>query len=173
MTMMLLERPIAAAPLLPPTNQVVKNRMCALAGAIGGLVDPAPGARYPNLAGCLVMPYAGLLLAGTACRRPLLFPEGDVLYAVTGLDVILVRHDADRGTTYDLRLNGQPGWLYRYQAWQMEGDLWLVPDAGSTSSIRATAWGLEVCETLPFVNAAERQLGLNHPVSLPSFARRA
>jgi hypothetical protein len=172
MTMMLLERPIAAEPLLPPTNQVVKNRMCALAGAIGGLVDPAPGARDAKLAGCLLMPYAGLLLAGTSCRRPLLFPEGETLHTITGVDVILVRHDADRGTTYDLRLNGQTGWLCRYQAWQMEGGLWLVPDAGTAPSVRTTAWGLEVGDQPPFADSAEHGLGLIRP-ALAANAGRA
>ena len=173
MTMMLLERPLAAEPLLPLTSQAVKNRMLALAGAIGGPVDPAPAAREPRLAGCLAMPFANLLLAGTSCRRPLLFPEGAALSSITDLNLILVRHDAERGTTYDLRLNGQKGWLCRYQAWQIEGDLWLVPDAGTTPSVRVTAWGLELCNEPPFADADERTCGLIELFMAPSLPRRA
>lgn len=174
MTMMLLERPIVAAePLLPHISQAVKNRMCALAAAIGGRMDPTPGAMTPELTGCLTMPNAGLLVAGTSCRRPLLFPEGEALYARSGLEVILVRHDVVRGTTYDLLLHDHAGWLCRYQAWQMEGDLWLVPGVGTAPSVRATASGVEICAEPPFGDAAERKLGLTQLVLAPTFARRA
>ncbi|WP_191993014.1 hypothetical protein [Sphingomonas parva] len=171
MTKLLLERSTAPMPLIPVAGQVVRNRMCALVGAIGGLVDPMPGARDPVLAGCLMMPYAGIIVAGTPCRRPLLFPEGEALHSRTGFELILVRHDADRGTTYDIRLQCLSGWLCRYEAWQMDGDLWLVPDAGATPAIRATPWGLEVGEAPPFASAAERALGRKQLGALPPLMR--
>lgn len=172
MTIMLMQRPIADACSLPPTSNAVAARMNAFAAAIGGLVDTAAAARDPMLAGCVVMPYASLALAGTACRRPLLFREGEGLACYSRLDLVLLRFDAGRGVTFDVRLQQQPGWLCHYVAWRCDGDLWLVPEVGTGPFLRATPGGLEIEEEPPFSTSEERAHGILRAQTFPSFAGR-
>lgn len=172
MTIMLMQRPIADACSLPPTSNAVAARMDAFAAAIGGLVDTAAPARDPVLSGCVVMPYASLVLAGTACRRPLLFREGDGVARHSRLDLVLLRFDAGRGATFDIRLQQQPGWLCHYVAWRRDGDLWLVPEAGTGPFLRATPWGLEIEDEPPFPASEERACGIVRALTFPSFAGR-
>lgn len=170
MTMMMLERPVADAPILPPASNAVTTRVHAFANAIGGLVDPTAAARNPMLLGCVVMPYAGLVLAGTACRRPLLFREGDGVARHSRLDFVLLRFDAERGVTFDIRLQRQPEWLCHYVACHCDGDLWLVPEVGTGPFLRATAWSLEIESESPFFSPEERATGIVRALTFPSFA---
>lgn len=172
MNMMLLERPVAGASLLPPSGNAVVSRMRTFATAIGGLVDTAAAVRDPMLAGCVVMPYAGLVLAGTACRRPLIFREGDAVARHSRLDLVLLRFDAERGVTFDIRLQQRFDWLCHHVAWRRDGDLWLIPEAGADPFIRVTAWGLEIEVEPPFVSADERASGIVRARTTPSFMGR-
>ncbi|MEW9853900.1 hypothetical protein [Novosphingobium sp. M1R2S20] len=172
METMLLERPVAGASLLPPTSRAVALRVHAFAGAIGGLVDTTAAARDPMFAGSVVMPYAGLVVAGTACRRPLIFREGDAVARHSRLDLGLLRFDAERGVTFDIRLQQRSEWLCHYVAWRRDGDLWLVPEVGTGPFIRVTAWGLEIEDEPPFVLADERASGIVRARTIPSFMGR-
>lgn len=173
MTTMLLERPTVDAPILPPTSQAVLHRVRAVAAAIGGLIDPAASIRQPLLEGCLVMPYAGLAIAGTACRRPLLVDEGEAIVRQTGLDLVLVRYDVDSGVTFDIRLTQTSGWLWNYVASRAEGgDLWFVPQARGSVMIQPTAWGLEVADDRALSDADERRRGMLREFAAPFVAGR-
>ncbi|SLK10608.1 hypothetical protein SAMN06295987_11225 [Novosphingobium mathurense] len=48
--------------LMPWTTQQVRNRMAALALAIGAEIDPEASERHRSLAGTIVMPFARLLI---------------------------------------------------------------------------------------------------------------
>lgn len=173
MTIMLKQRPIADACSLPPTNNAVAARMNAFAAAVDGLVDTAAAVRDPMFGGCVVMPYAGLVLAGTACRRPLLFREGEGLARYSRLDLVLLRYDADhRGVTFDIRLQQRPDWLCHYVAWRLDGDLWLIPAVGAGSFVRVTAWGLDIEVEPPFASMKERASGTIRALTVPSFMGR-
>ena len=115
MTMMLLRRPIRDAESLPTPMWPVIRRMEALAVAIDGAIDIAPEARDPLFVGCLVLSQADLLIAGTSCRRPLVFAKTERLAQYSGRDLVLLRYDPDRGTTFDLYLQIRADWLVRYQ----------------------------------------------------------
>lgn len=172
MTIMLFERPTADASLLPPTSHAVANRMCAFAASIGGLFDPMAEMRDPLLKGGIVMPFANTLIAGTACRRPLLFREGEVIVDETGIDLILLRHDRDKGVTFDVRHSQRTDWLCHYVAWRAEGDLWLIPEVGEVRAIRVLPWGLDIEEGVPFGDAAERRQGILRDFTAPILGRR-
>ena len=173
MNMMLMRRPILDAEPLPTPSWPVMRRMEALAAAIDGPIDVAPDRRDPRFAGCLLLWQADLLIAGTSCRRPLVFAEAERLAQYGGRDLVLLRYDADRGTTFDLYLQSRADWLIRYQAWRRDGDLWLVPDVGSSPFVRAGMLGLELEETAPFVDAEDCARGLNQGRGVPMLDGRA
>lgn len=173
MNMLLMRRPILDAGPLPTPSWPVMRRMEAFAAAIDGPIEIAPGTRDPLFGGCLLLWQADLLIAGTSCRRPLVFAEAERLAQYSGRDLVLLRYDADRGTTFDLYLQSRADWLVRYQAWRRDGDLWLVPDAGPGPFVRAGMLGLELEEVAPFVDAEDRARGLNHGRGLPLFDGRA
>lgn len=172
-TTMLMRRPILDAEALPMPSWPVMRRMGALAAAIDGPIDVGPGDRDPKLAGCLLLWQADLLIAGTACRRPLVFAEAERLAQYSGRDLALLRYDAERGTTFDLFLQSRADWLVRYQAWRRDGDLWLIPDAGHGPFVRAGIFGPELEDAAPFAGAEDRARGLNHSRGLPMFNGRA
>lgn len=166
MLMQTTERPLAGEPFVPPYRHVLAMRLEALARAIGlraGVIDP----RFP---GCLQAPCSNLAIFGTSCSRPLLLPEGRMLGQETALDVILLRHDVDRGSSFDVLLHGQPHWLLGYAAWARRGgDLWLIPTAGDGPFLRATVAGLEAEDAAPFHDAEERRRGIMRAIVSPTF----
>lgn len=173
MTMMLLRRPIRDAESLPTPMWPVMRGMEALAVAIDGPIDIAPEARDPLFVGCLVLSQADLLIAGTSCRRPLVLAKTERLAQYSGRDLVLLRYDPDRGTTFDLYLQIRADWLVRHQAWRPDGDLWLVPDAGHGPFVRAGMFGRELEDAVPFHDADDRACGLNQGRSLAMFGGRA
>jgi hypothetical protein len=173
MNILLMRRPILGAEPLPTPSWPVLRRMEALAAAIDGPIDPAPGTRDPRFVGCLLLWQADLLIAGTSCRRPLVFAEAERLAQYSGRDLVLLRYDADRGTTFDLYLQTRAAWLVRYQAWRRDGDLWFVPDVTTAPFVRAGMFGLELEDAAPFADAEDRARGLNHGRGLPMIDGRA
>ena len=149
------------------------RRMEALAAVIDGPIDVAPERRDPLFAGCLLMWQADLLLVGTSCRRPLVFAEAERLAEYSGRDLVMLRYDAERGTTVDLYLQSRADWLVRYQTWRQGGDMWLIPDASDGPFIRADMCGLKLEEAAPFADAEDRARGLNHGRGLPMFNGKA
>jgi hypothetical protein len=140
--------------------------MQALAAAIKGPVDIAPGHRDPKLCGCLLMPQADLLIAGTACRRPLLFAEAERIAQYSRHDLILLRYDAERGTTFDLYLQSVGAWLACFHASRRGDDLWFVADADRMPMVRAGRYGLELHPDTRGADALrERACGVGFPVS--------
>lgn len=141
MTLKLNDRDRASA-ILPHPSPAVQRQMLATVHAMEALIFQY-GSANPKLQGCLVLPFAGIVLAGTACARPLLFAECDALTTATCHDVVILRHDALRGTTFDLKLRSQRRWFRRYLATPVEGGVRMAPDIGSGMVLRATAFGLE------------------------------
>lgn len=125
-------------------------RLNAIARDISGLVEPPAATRDPAFTGCVLMPWAGVVLAGTTCRRPLLFNEGEALARYSGLDLVLLRFDAERGVTFDVRLQRRNEWLFRYISWRLEGEIWLIPE-GSGPFLRMLASGIELENEAPFL----------------------
>jgi hypothetical protein len=100
----------------------------------------------------------------------LLFREGELIGDASGHAIILLRFDADRGTSFDILPYGRERWLCRYLAWrQGRGDLWLIPSAAKAPYIRACGWGLEQVETPPFDSEDERHAGIIRALDNPSF----
>jgi len=156
----------AGEPFVPPYRRALASRLEAFAHAIGlraGIIDP-------RFAGCLLAECSGFAIFGTSCSRPLLLPEGQLLAQETGLDVNLLRHDIDRGSSFDLLLRGQPNWLLGYVAWRRSGsDLWLIPTAGEGPFIRASGMGLEQNVAAPFGDADARRVGIQRAIDGPTF----
>ncbi|WP_243442719.1 hypothetical protein [Pacificimonas flava] len=170
MTITLLDRPGTGEPLMPPARRSVAARVHAFATEIDDLVDTRISRADPVLAGCVVMHYAGIILAGTSCRRPLLFPEGEVLARRSGLDLILLRFDAQpRGVTFDIRLEMDGSWLTNFAVWRGQGEMWLVPEGSAEGCIQVTPFGLEVGLPAPFSSFCEREKGMVRALTFPSF----
>ncbi|AQR72865.1 hypothetical protein [Sphingomonas sp. LM7] len=131
--------------VLPHPSPTVQRRMLATVHTMGALIHP-PGSAGPKLQGCLVLPLAGIILAGTACARPLLFAEYDALARATNHDVIILRHDTLRGTTFDIKLRSEPRWYRRYLGTPVENGMRMAPDIGAGPVLRATAFGLEILD---------------------------
>jgi hypothetical protein len=144
MTLILNDRAYADA-ILPPPSPAVQRRMLATAHAMGVLIQP-PSSVAPMLQACLVLPFAGMVLAGTACARPLLFAECDTLARATRHDVIILRHDALRGTTFDIKLRSEPRWFRRYLATSVENGVRMAPDIGTGPVFHTSAFGLETLD---------------------------
>ncbi|MEA1015323.1 hypothetical protein [Sphingosinicella sp. LY1275] len=140
--------------------------MQALAAAIKGPVDMSPGDRDARLSGCLLMPQADLLIAGTACHRPLLFAEAERIAQYSRHDLILLRYDAERGTTVDLYLQSVGGWLACFRTSRRGDDLWLVADDDRMPMVRAGMYGLELHPGTRGVDAVRgRDCDVRFPVS--------
>lgn len=99
------------AGLLPPTRPLVRDYLLQVAALMGGQASIEPQA----MGACVVLPYCGVLLVGTACRAPLLQPEADVAATVTGMTVLLLRVDVDHGVSVDIKLADQSDWLCNYR----------------------------------------------------------
>lgn len=169
---MVFERPNLGASLLPPASGKVFLRMHMFAGAINGLVDPMAAKRDPILTGCVVMPYAGIALAGTSTRRPLLFREGELLKEHSGLDIVLLRFDVERGASFDILSGALAHWLCRYVVWHDNGETWLVPEKGEGPYVHTTSYGLHFQDEPPFMDSAERDAAIMRAIESPSPAGR-
>lgn len=144
MTLLLNDRAYADA-ILPPVSPAVQRRMLTTVHAMGALIQP-PNSAAPMLQGCLVLPFAGMVLAGTACARPLLFAECDALARATHHDVIILRYVALRGTTFDIKLKSEPRWFRRYLATPVQNGVRMAPDIGTGPVFHATAFGLKTLD---------------------------
>lgn len=173
MNMMVTNHPATGEPVLPTPGRRVANRLEAFLIALDALIDTHAGIRNPLLAGAAVMPYANMALAGTSCGRPLLFNEGEKIARETGLTVLLLRDDVERGVTFDIRLQERPDWLCRHVAWRRgQNDLRLIPEAGAGPFLRVTGAGIECERAAPFLDVDERQAGIIRAVTDASFAGR-
>jgi len=124
-----LERLLKGELLLPPAGPAVERRMRALLGHMGVLDDATLAEGACRESGCLVVPRAGLFLAGTACPRSLLIEECQVLAQAIGLDVVVLRYDAPRGVTFDVKLRGESKWRSNHVAGSAHDELVLLaPD---------------------------------------------
>jgi hypothetical protein len=161
-----MRRPFLGAEPLPTTTHFVRRRMQALAAAIKGPVNIAPGHRDARLSGCLLMPQADLLIAGTACHRPLLFAEAERIAQYSRHDLILLRYDAERGVTFDLYMQSVGGWLDCFRPSLRGDDLWFVADADHMPLVRAGMCGLELYPGTRGEDVArERDFDVGFPVS--------
>lgn len=152
------------------TTQRVINRMEAAASAINAVIGKDGSTLDPFLQQSIVMPIPNILLAGTGCPHPFYLERAETMGAATGRDVLLLRFDADKGTTFDVRFHDADRWLCRFVAWRRcDGDLWLIPSAGSGLYIRASYKGLEPVTTPPFVSEEERKAGIILAIETPSF----
>ncbi len=155
------------------TTQRVINRMEAAASAINAVIGKDGSTLDPFLQQSIVMPIANIAIAGTGCPHPFYLDRAEMIGAATGRDVLLLRFDADRGTTFDILFHGADRWLNRFVAWRRrDGDLWLIPSAGSGLYIQASYKGLEPVTTPPFVSEGERQAGIIRAIETPSFEGR-
>lgn len=134
-----------AYPILPPSSPAVQRRVLATVHDIGALIGQTADSN-PALKGCVMLPLANIVLAGTACARPQLFAEYDALAQASAHDLIVLRHDALRGTTFDIKLRAQPRWLRRYLATPVEFGLQMAPDVGIGPVLRVTAFGIMTVE---------------------------
>ena len=132
-----------AESIMPCPSPAVQRRMLAIVHAMGGLIQQA-GSANPKLHGCLILPLGGMMLAGTACARPLLFSECDVLAREATCDLVVLRHDALRGTTFDIKLTSGSRWFRRYLATPIEGSVRMKAAIGIGPVFRASALGLEM-----------------------------
>lgn len=150
---------------VPAPRVKVRRLMLATSVVIEGLVDPEPGRTDPRLANCLYMNQAGVIIMGTACRRPMMLREAADVSAAADQDVLVVRSAENaeyatfdlKRTDFDRMLCGYRMWM----AWPSEG-AWLIPTAGEEQHVRMTPVGLEVHAKAPFANDWERQKGFAH-----------
>lgn len=169
MTMMTIP-PFVGEPLLMPTTHRARSRLKAFLVATGAMIDTGAAQQNALLAECYVAPFAGFVATATCCGRPLLYPEAQLIAQSIGLDMILLRFDAERGTSFDVLFEGSERWLCCYLAWRRrDGDLWFIPSAGEGPFIRVCAWGLEQIDTPPYDNAPEREAGIMLAIDTPSF----
>ena len=157
-------------PLMSWTPRPVMRRMAAFQAAIGANVDLRASRRQPLFTNTLVMPSAKLVLAGTSCSRPMYFPECELLADVSEFDVALLRHDVDRGVSFDIRFKDTGQWSCCYLAWWHPYDgLWLIPTAGEETFIQAGELGLTRTTYAPFADARRRAEGIVRAIETPSF----
>lgn len=157
-------------PLISWTPRPVMQRMAEFQAAIGANVDLRASRRQPLFTNTLVMPSAKLVLAGTSCSRPMYFPECELLADVSEFDVALLRHDVDRGVSFDIRFKDTGRWSCCYLAWWHPYDgFWLIPTAGEEIFIRADELGLTRTTHAPFADARRRAEGIVRAIETPSF----
>ena len=170
MTVRAIETAGECAPVMPWTTQRVRSRMMALALAIGAEIDPETRERAGTLAGTITMSFAQLLIAGTSCPRPWLFPEMIQLARETGLEVVLLRFDVTRGVSFDILLQDRRHILCGYAPWRSAGgDLWFVPTLGKGPYLRALPTGLAREREAPFIDREDREAGIILTMEKPIF----
>lgn len=173
MNMMISLEPRAEQQTTWFTTQRVINRMEAAAAAINAVIGGHESTLDPFLQQSIVMPIANIILAGTGCRHPFYLDRAETMGAAAGRDVVLLRFDADRGTTFDIRFHDADRWLCGFVGWRRrDGDLWLIPSLGSGLYIRASHKGLEPVTTPPFISEEERNEGIIRAIAAPSFEGR-
>jgi hypothetical protein len=159
--------------LFPTMSDRVERWVDGVAQAIAGVIDTFLSKGESLLANTTVMPFAGIIIAGTNCGRPMLRAECHRISERTGMDVVLLRLHPDRGVTFDVVLSQPKRDLLRYRAWRKDdGDLWLIPDAADGPYLRLTAWGIDVEASPPFQSAAERNACLIRANNPAAFAGR-
>lgn len=155
------------------TTQRVINRMEAAAAAINAVIGRDGNPLDPFLQQSIVIPIANIILAGTNCPPPFYLDRAETMGAATDTDVVLLRFDADKGTTFDILFRGAERWLNRFVAWRRrDGDLWFIPSVGSGLYVQASYKGLEPVTTPPFISEEERKAGIIHAIENPSFEGR-
>jgi hypothetical protein len=148
---------------VPEPRVKVRRLMQATALVIEGLVEEQPGRTDPRLQHCLYLPQAGVIIAGTGCRRPLLLREAADLSSAANLDVLVVRsEDEGERVTFDLVRPHTAAGFCAYRMWMPRPSeaAWLVPTAGEAPHVRITPLGLEFHDRAPFADAAERRVGM-------------
>jgi hypothetical protein len=156
--------------LLAPTLPKVQTRGRNFLLSCGARIDEEAANANPLLAECLVAPGADFVLAMTSCGRPLVLPEAELIAQLTGRHMALLRFDAGRGASFDIRRKESSQWLCHYLAWRRrDGDLWLIPSTTDGVFIRVTASGPEYEEAPPFSSAWERYAGIIRAIDNPSF----
>ena len=148
---------------IPEPRVRVQRLMQATALIVEGLVEVQPGRVDPRLEHCLYLPQAGMIVAGTSCRRPLLLREALDLSAASSLSVLVVRGEEDvTQATFDLKLVDIDRLFCAYRMWMPRPSeaAWLVPTAGEERYVRITPLGFEVTEKAPYADGSERHIGL-------------
>ncbi|WP_343345895.1 hypothetical protein WJT74_01205 [Sphingomicrobium sp. XHP0239] len=160
---------------IPEPRELVKRLMLATAIVIDGYLDQEPEAHHPWLENCFLAPEAGIIIAGTGCRRPLLLREvGHVADAVSR-DAIIVRStDQPRPhlATFDVKIAGMSRMLCGYFLWrpQPSGDAYLIPSVGDGPHVRLDRKGMELVNEPPFDDEVERYRGIQWGSELLSVA---
>jgi hypothetical protein len=147
---------------IPLPSIQVKRLMLATAYLVDGMVETMPEKWHPALEHSLVMPIAGVIVAGTRCARPILLREVRDIVKAVERDAIIVRAtDRTAHATFDIVLNGVERPLCAYRLWmaQPNGCAWLVPGAGEATFVRLDPLGLELTSMPPFSTEVERYRG--------------
>jgi hypothetical protein len=148
---------------LPEPGICLRRLMLATSLVVDGPFETEPERFAPALTNCLYMPAANLLIGGTGCKRPLLFREAAEISEAASLDVLVVRTiDSSDEATFDLQVAGESRLLCSYRMWMPRPSeaAWLIPTGGERLFVRLTSLGLEVSDQVPFVDQAERHIGL-------------
>lgn len=148
---------------IPPQCMQVRRLMLATTVLVDGMVETMPETWHPALENSLVMPIAGIIVAGTRCGRPLMIREVRNIGRAVSRDAIIVRvADSPAHASFDVLLNGAERPFCGYRLWmpQPTGCAWLIPTAGEATYIRLDPLGLEVTGLSPFCDEVERHRGL-------------
>ena len=107
------------------------------------------------------MPFARLAIAGTSCAAPLLRTEANQISEAFACDIILLRCEAGRGLSLDVRMTYKEDWLEGYLLWMDGRDLWLIPRSGEFPLFQVGA-GLFEQPCAPFADEQAREGGLSN-----------
>ena len=164
----MIEQPIRASnahALFTPSTQRVANRLNSFVGVIGADRHMAGGGILLNT---IVVPGAGIALAGTNCRTPLYHRECKEVSELTGLDVILLRFDADKGAHFDVFMTQPDQTFCDYVAWRtVIGGQWLIPQGSDAPWLFVTPSGIEVRSAPGWVGTEELSKGLKRMIASP------
>jgi hypothetical protein len=156
-------RPDISLEPLPEPSICVHRLMLATSLVVDSPFERESERFAPALANCLYMPAASLLIGGTGCRRPLLLREAADISAATSLDVLIVRTiDNSDEASFDMQIAGEGRRLCAFRMWMPRPSeaAWLIPTGGEEVFVRLTSLGLEVTDRVPFIDQAERHIGL-------------
>lgn len=152
-------------PLIPQPHSSIHHLMLATSSLIDGPVDPFPARKDPTLANCLDMPKAGLIIAGTRCRRPLMTREVNSIVHDARRDAIVVRAADERGpnvVSFDIHLLGIGLPLLAYRLWMRQpwGSAWLIPTTCDQPFFCLEPAGLDMRDEPPFDDEIDQRRGL-------------
>lgn len=155
---------IGQPPLIPPPHASTRHLMLATSFLIDGPVDPYPAQKDSALANCLDMPKAGLIIAGTRCRRPLMTREVNSAVISARRDAIVVRSADERGpnvVSFDVHLLGGGLPLLAYRLWMPQpfGSAWLIPTTCDQPFLRLDPAGLDMQDDPPFDDSVDQRRG--------------